>query len=306
MRRRKRDIIYQVFSSLLLSGVLWLYIVLSGEYSHEVHLPLKYTNYPSQMNLTVELPKFLQISLNGKGFDLIKSPWFWRKDTVLIDLTDALKSGFIPTDSHVPTDKLVKDVAILDISPDTIYLQFQKEFEKKVPIYVNIGSPLPDGYYFSQEPVYLPDSITVKGNEADLHNIMYWETQPIDLSHFVSKDHAEIPLYINDKIGVFPKSIIVQYKVEKFIEGKIEVPIQVRNLPLNKKIFLYPPLYTLRFVANANNYKKVNKDWFDVYIDYEKLNTDFPYVAPSIVVDTTKVKYSYPIQKEVRYIIRSL
>ncbi|GIV43841.1 MAG: hypothetical protein KatS3mg035_0964 [Bacteroidia bacterium] len=84
------------------------------------------------------------------------------------------------------------------------FLKFEKEYEKKVPIYPNLSYALKEGYRFVSPPVFFPDSVTIKGTEKDLKNIYFWDTQPLTVN-LVGSGNREIPLKITENIGVFPQ-----------------------------------------------------------------------------------------------------
>ncbi len=304
-RRRKRAIIFQMGLSLTLSLFFWLSIVLSHEYTHLISLPIKYTNYPSHEILVTTLPKNIEVTLTGKGFDLLKSILSNAKDTVIIDLTDALKNGFIKTENSIDLDKFFKELSILNVFPDSIFLKFEKEYQKKVPIYPNLNYALKEGYQFVTPPRFFPDSVTIKGLESDLDNIYFWETQPLSLN-LEGSGILELPLKIKENIGIFPNSIMMQYDIQKFIQGLIVIPIEVESLPLNKTIRLYPNNLSVRFIAPLNYYSKIEYSHFKGIIDYNKIDHRFAYVVPEIKVDTNLVKAFYTIPRGVRYIVRNL
>lgn len=305
MRRKKREIIFQIILSVLLSIIFWLSIVLSQDYTHLYTFPIKYINYPSKEILVTTLPKNLELTLSGKGFDLLKPILWHSNDTIQVDLTDALKNGFIKTENKLNLEKYSKDLTVLNIFPDSIFLKFEKEFEKRVPIYPNLNYALKEGYQFVNPPLFFPDSVTIKGTENDLNNIYFWETQPISLD-LVGSGNIEIPLKIKENIGVFPNSIMMKYNIQKFVQGVIVIPIQVENIPLSKTIRLYPNTLSVRFVAPVNYYNKIQNSHFRAYIDYNKIDHRFSYVVPEVVADTNLVKAFYPTPKGIKYIVRNL
>ncbi len=305
MRRKKREIVFQIVLSIVLSIFFWLSIVLSQDYTHLFFFPIKYTNYPSKEILVTTLPKNLELTLSGKGFDLLK-PILWNaNDTIQVDLTDALKNGFIKTENKLNIDKYSKELTVLNIFPDSIFLKFEKEYEKRVPIYPNLNYALKEGYQFVNPPVFFPDSATIKGTENDLKNIYFWDTQPITLD-LVGKGNIEIPLKIEENIGVIPNSIMMKYNIQKFVQGIVVVPIQVENIPLSKTIRLYPNTLSIRYVTPINYYTKIQNSHIRAYIDYNKIDHRFSYVVPEIKADTTYIKAFYASPKGIKYIVRNL
>lgn len=305
MRRKKREIILQAIFSVILSVLFWFSIVLSQDYTHIFSFPIQYINYPSKEVLVTTLPKNLELTMSGKGIDLLKTLIRTSKDTIKIDLTDALKNGFIKTENTFSIDKYSKELTVLNIFPDSIILKFEKEYEKRVPIYPKIEYMIKEGYQFVEYPKFYPDSVTIKGTENDLKNIEFWETQPFTFD-LIGSGNLEIPLKIQENIGVFPNSIMMKYKVEKFVQGVIVVPIQVENIPLNKTIRLYPNTLSLKFVTAISNYNKIQNTHFRAFIDYNRIDHRFAYVVPEIKVDTHLVKAFYPTPKGVKYIVRNL
>jgi len=305
MRRKKREILLQVIFSMFLSIFFWLSIELSNDFTYLLTIPIKYINYPSKEILVTTLPKNLEFTISGKGFDLLKTIFMSKRDTIQIDLTDALKNGFIKTENKLNIEKFSKDLAVLNIYPDSIFLKFEKEFEKRVPIYPNLNITLKEGYQFAQPPIFFPDSVNLKGTQKDLNNIHFWETQPISLE-ISGIGNIEIPLKIEENIGVFPNSIIMKYNVQKFIQGVIVVPVQVENLPLNKTIRLYPNTLSIRFIASEKNYSKIKSNHVKAFIDYNELDNRFEWIVPKIKVDTTLIKSFYSTPKGIKYIVRNL
>ena len=305
MRRKKREILLQVIFSMFLSIFFWLSIELSNDFTYLLTIPIKYINYPSKEILVTTLPKNLEFTISGKGFDLLKTIFMSKRDTIQIDLTDALTNGFIKTENKLNIEKFSKDLAVLNIYPDSIFLKFEKEFEKRVPIYPNLNITLEEGYQFAQPPIFFPDSVNLKGTQKDLNNIHFWETQPISME-ISGIGNIEIPLKIEENIGVFPNSIIMKYNIQKFIQGVIVVPVQVENLPLNKTIRLYPNTLSIRFIASEKNYSKIKSNHVKAFIDYNELDHRFEWIVPKIKVDTTLIRSFYSTPKGIKYIVRNL
>ncbi|GIV43840.1 MAG: hypothetical protein KatS3mg035_0963 [Bacteroidia bacterium] len=122
-RRKKREIILQIILSVILSVFFWLSIVLSQDYIHLFSLPIQYINYPSKEILVTTLPKNLELTLSGKGFDLLKLILWNSADTIQVDLTDALKNGFIKTENNLNLEKYSKELTILNVFPDSIFFK---------------------------------------------------------------------------------------------------------------------------------------------------------------------------------------
>lgn len=304
-KRKKRQIILQILFSVGLSIIFWLSIVLSQDYTHLVSFPIKYINYPSKEILVSTLPKKIELTLSGKGIDLLKAIWWNSKDTIQVDLTDALKNGFIKTEDQLNIEKNLKELTLINIFPDSIFLRFEREFQKKVPIFPNLNYALKEGYQFVNPPIFYPDSVTIKGTEEDLKNIYFWDTQPLSLN-LMGSGNVEIPLKIQENIGIFPKSVMMKYNIQKFVQGIIVLPIEVENMPLNKTIRLYPNTLSLRYVTPINYFDKLKSSHFRVFIDYNKIDHRFAYVVPEIQADTHLVKSFYPTPKGIKYIVRNL
>ena len=76
-----------------------------------------------------------------------------------------------------------------------------------------------------------------------------------------------IPRAIYD---VSNKSVSYKYEVERFTQGELTIPIQIKNKPDSLNINIYPKAINLQFQSPLSRYDDITPEQFLLTVDYNE------------------------------------
>ena len=293
--------------SLIFASALWLYISLNLSYSLDVSIPIEILTTKSQA-LTEEIPNTIDVKVKGKGWDLLN---------ILIskDLKYSLDISKLKKDSKIITEQFVNErlnlqqsVSILEINPDTISINFDKVFEKLVPLKNNMVLNLKEGYSIVGNPVLIPDSVKLQGASYLLNKIKFIPTE----AKVINNVNSDIQGVVNIKdtlsnlIKVDLKQVNFRYKIQLSAEKNLEdLLINVLNVPLDKEVLLIPPKLNVSLRGGVEQLSQISPSDVIVNVEFGKLENDtLGFVIPDLIIpDETSLLKIEP--QKLQYIIKS-
>src|SRR5699024_2083965 len=131
-----------------------------------------------------------------------------------------------------------------------------------------------------------PDSIWVRGPEDVVGKV--------DRVHTVIKKYKNVHNPINNTLAIEvpdslhaleyqTKQVEVIANVERYSERMFQIEIQVKNLPENTSIKLYPPQVRILCKAPISQLKNIRSADFVVVCDFKDTNSQTAYLIPEII-----------------------
>lgn len=301
---RKNIFIY--LSSFLFAVLLWLYINLNLVYNISIAIPLD-INLSKTQALANDLPGFADVSVKGKGWDLMLL--ILSKNLSLnIDLTNYKKDTKINI-AQATNDLLSKssNVVVLSVNPDNIEINFDNIVSKiiKVKNLVNVNPK--DGYLVIGSPKITPDSVKVSGAMSIIGKIKFLPTESMNINN-VNSGFTKTVKIIDTLINIIkiePKTVTVSYNIELSAEKNFEdLNVVVSNVPQDKEVLLVPPKLKLYLRGGVDQLAKINPDEIYAGIEYRQIDSDsLGFVSPKIVLPADVIVVKYEPQK-FQYIIK--
>lgn len=293
--------------SFVFASALWLYINLNLSYSLDISIPVEIQTTKSQA-LTEEIPNKIDVKVKGKGWDLL---------SIIIskDLKYNLDISKLKKDSKIITGQFVNErlnlqqnVSILEINPDTININFDKVFEKLVPVKNNISLNLKEGYSIVGNSVLIPDSVKIQGTSYLLNRIKYIPTEYKVISNVNSDVSGVVNLKdtLSNAIKVELKQVNFRFKIQLSAEKNLDdVLINVLNVPQDKEVLLIPPKLNVSLRGGVEQLTQISSTDIIVNIEFGKIENDtLGFVIPEIIIpDETSLLKTEP--QKLQYIIKN-
>ncbi len=295
----------------LISVFFWLMMSLSKEYNISVSFPVKYVNIPEDKVLSNQLPPFIDIDIKASGFNLLIYKFKQHRETILIDINDSKSLSYknhyyLFTGSRIDkiTAQFNNQIKILKISPDTIFLNFNKKVSKTVPVKANLHVNF-DNHYQQTDSIQLtPSSITISGAADVINKINQVETVPVNLRNItktISLDLAILKTPELKLVDLSQSKVHAIVNVEKYTEASVELLIEVENLPAGYSLKIFPDKVSVKYNVAFDDYEKINALQFSAVVDYAKIEQGnnklkiqlikYPSEIRSIKLSTEKVEY---------------
>lgn len=266
----------------LISLILWVTTKLTSEYSANLQFTPQIINSLTGGTYTDEHNNnTLYIQTKAKGYYIMRQQ-LTKNHTLSIDLKD---KKIIPGKSSnlikLPTagikdkvlDALGRDITIISIEPDTLYLRYSRPSTKRVPVKPNFKLLFEKEYQQIAPIVFEPDSITIMGQHEVLDTINAVYT--INETYADLKETLETSLSIKsiNKVVFSQRKVKFKVPIERCTESSIKLPISVLNPPHSYSILLLPPQVEVKYIVPLSDYTTIKKDDFEAVVDYFEVDS---------------------------------
>lgn len=270
------------FFFLVLSAMFWFLNELSKDITTLITYPVKYDNIPGNKVLVRELPGEFDLLVRAPGFSLLKYKLAGRLTPIVFDISHysytifsdgSASEFFILTSSALArvNQQFGSDLKVLDISPDTLVFEFDRQIRKKVPVKVNIDIEFEQQYMIGGNITTQPDSVTVSGPGVVIDTIRWVETQfqmftLVDQD--IEKNFGLIPI---ENVDFSARKVIVNVPVERFTEARLSIPVRPVNTPDTLELKTFPGSIIVTCRVPLRDYDKLAVNLFRAIVDYSAI-----------------------------------
>lgn len=300
------------FSLFLAIAFLFLILTkLSETYTQTVSFNVELDNVKDEVVLISSNDNKVDVVLNGKGFDLLPYAFYKSKSIYL----DAEKDVFSKEKSyywdavnnrHIINGVVGNSIDVRSVKPDTLILTYDVLKTKVVPVVLQQNVEYASGFDVLHALRTYPDSIKIVGSESDLENVTSISTNLLSLVNIKTDISETIDLDISQysSISFFPNSIEVRGSVKRFTEGRVTVPIEVKNTPVNKVINYFPKSIEVIYYVDLENFNNITVNDFRVSANFENLNDEtIRFLDLELVKTSSLLKNSRLSQDKIEFII---
>ena len=291
---------------LLLSFFLWFIAKFSKTYTEVIAFELSFDKTPVGLVPQLAQPLEVETTLTATGFQFLYYRFFDKQ--LSIDLADASFEADKATvqlaaQFQALQEQLLGDTQIINYFPTEIEFDFQRQLTKKIPV-VAPALELALGYT-AIKVEFQPDSIEVLGPESELTKLKF--IQPIYPNNskiqqsFTSK--VNLPK-LGNTLKLNTKSVEMKVTVDRFSEEEFNLPIVLKNAPLNEVLKFFPSKVKLTFSAPLQELKNIAPEDFTIGIAYDRLNPNENRATIEVFQAPEKVQNMRWEPKTVEYLIR--
>lgn len=297
-----------------ISTFFWLMMSLAKEYTIELKFPVDYINPPADKVITNRLPATIDLKISATGFNLLVYKLKHRKETILMDIkySKALSVKnhyYLPTNYRVDkiTDQFERDIKVLRVYPDTIFLNFNKKVTRKVPVKLNMKIDYDKHFQQSDSVRLIPDHISVSGAADEVEKISFVVTEFVSLKNV--NDSLSMKLNILQtpelkQVDLSQSFVEAKVNVTKYTEGNLELPVEVENLPHGFSLKIFPDKVNVKYHVAFENYEKINALQFRAVVDYSKIEQGSTKLKVQLLKSPAEVRSIKLNPEKVEYIIR--
>lgn len=266
------------FICVFVSLLFWLLMELSKEYTILQIYPVSYINFPTDKVMANKLPENIVVEIKSTGFNLVINKFKQLEDTVIIDVS---KQQHLPSKNHfyIVTNlqldnidaKFSPLIEVVKVNPDTINFNYNKKITKQVFVKTNLKLNFEEQFQLVDEITVIPKTITIAGaadfvNAIDTVNTVFESlvklNKPISLLLKIDK------VIENRQIEINPSKVKVILNVAKYTEGNVELPIEIKNLPLGFNLKTFPDKVNVKYNVAFTDFEKISPFQFRAVVDY--------------------------------------
>ena len=269
---RLRFFLFFVF----ISFFFWISTKLSNTYTIDQSFSINWNDVPEGIIISDKEYK-LSTSIKASGIELM----FYR--LFLNELNVSLKEAkFNSTKGIVNTERqrffvekqLFNNTILNQISPVSLEFEFSNLEKKNVPIIPKIEFNLRPGYLLDKPLSSIPDSILISGPKTYLDSIHNIETQFFSYDDIFEPFSYIVKLKKISKIQMPIDEVKINLSVSRHSEKEFILPIEILNLPKDKRVKLFPPKVKVKVTLPVSILSTVKDSDFSLVVDYNEINYD--------------------------------
>lgn len=307
-RFRKTDFNSFLFF-LLLAVVIWIFVQFSKQYDEILEVPVEYVNVPPDKLLVADNPQSLQLRMQDNGFTI---GWFSLfPPTLSVDLSKALvKNGSLIYIIDEHRDEIQSQLKLdFDESRflrDALVINYEQKQEKKLPVIPHIEVEYAAGYSAVGDLTVEPDSIRVSGPDNILDTLSSLHTLELTLTKVQNDQSGAVFLDTTNlpNVTFYRNKVNYAVDVEKFTEGKVQVPIELINVPQGLNVVIFPKETVLFYQVNLKDFSKVTASDFRVVANFSYVRGERDFIIPEVIQKpdfTSNIRLN---EKKVQFIIK--
>ena len=271
---------------LTLSTLFWILTVLSKDYTTTLHYEASFVDLPNDKLLIDDKNVNLHLQVIAPGFTILAHHLSFRKNIPLS------VSTFIPKRKGNKwnyywlgkqsisqlQEVLPNNMQLLHIQPNRIDLLLDDKAERVLPIQIKTDLSFKD-LFRQKEPIRLePSTITISGPRAvvEVFNTIGTETLKIDDINANSSGTINIKPLNHSEINYSLSNVSWELKVEQFTEGKMVLPLSIKNVPKGYEIKLFPNEVTINYLVSLDKFDLVKRDMFGTNVNFDNNKKRLP------------------------------
>lgn len=277
LTKHRKLLVYLIFVAI--ASIFWLLSALSKNYQTQIKYPVRFSHLPNDKVLVNKLPDFLNLSVDGYGFTLLRYRVKRSIVPVTIDISEnnlfqvqGKKNKFF-----IPSRYLIKqvsahisdDVKVLEIQPDSIIFDFTQMVTKMVAVKPNISYSADRQFLIKKKPWCEPDSLLLSGPKSILDKIDFCSTKHLDLENLNNSIQRSVAVENIEDVKLSAKRVNIFVDVEKFTEANLLVPIEIINIPDSLRLKTFPDKITISYKVALSDFDKVKPYQFKAVVNYK-------------------------------------
>lgn len=292
---------------LVLAFVISMFAKLSNQLSQTLKLKLIPTQISKKEILTENKPNYVYVTIKTQGFNMLK--YAFKDLAIEIDVAKLEKDGSFYYWHTNPKDLTLlnyfnSDVTVEAITPNTVSFTYDVQSLKKIPVVIRATPEFALGYDLLNGLKSQPDSVTVVGPKVLLDSISNVFTSNLLLKDVKKDINRTVALEIKPNLSFSNKFVQVQGKVDKFTEGKLNVPVSVINLPEDISLSIFPKEVPVVFYTSLSSYNSIDANDFIVTCDYNRLDNLANVLTPKLASYPPTIKNASLQINKLEYVIK--
>jgi len=255
--------------ALLASFFIWVLINLSKTYEKTVSVKVLYDNV-NDGNLVKRTDSVLHIKISGSGFSFLNKEL--EKLEYSIDTREKNNQWNWSINDYQFKTLFPRNVKVLDVAPKQLNFEVTTLAKKKVPVKPQIRVRSKLGYGITNSSFNI-DSVLIFGESSVINNISEIETDSLTFDDVIESVSGEVLLKNeNNDVKLEHLSVKYSYDIESFTQGGFQLAIQIKNVPKDKKITIFPKQVNIQFQSPLSLFSSYREEGFGVYVDYNDIN----------------------------------
>lgn len=270
VQRRKLSIF---FRCMIISFLAWTLFAISSDYDFTKKASVRYVSLPENKAFHPLQSDTVSIKLRMSGWQVFIQRLKPDTSTIQVDLSGLKNRNFIVFSGQIGfiNRQFPSDEQVVSISPDTLYFDFSKQTQRKVPVKAIQNLEFQKQYGIIGQTRTIPEYVTITGPLEDVASIEYLETDTIkgeDVNTDV-RTVAYLDRQQRTNITIYPTFSEVIIPVGEVTEKIIELPLHVENSKGYTSVRVLPSKVTATVLLAVKDYNKYTARDFEAVVDLD-------------------------------------
>lgn len=266
---RKRFVV--LIACLIAAIGAWLFMALNNKYVYTTQTALLYKDEPQKKAFKALQPNSVDLQVEGTGWQLLFSRLRVKPQSITISLAQLNNRNYVLFSEQLLqiNKQLETSQKIISVKPDTLYFDFSRRTNKRVPIKLVSNLSFVKQYGISSDIQLQPAFVNISGPQEELAKIKTWYTDTLTIKDLQQTTSGRIAIRQNksNNISIYPASIGVKIPIDEFTEKTVEVPLKVINNADFYDIKLYPKKVAVTFLVALSSYQDIDEDFIEAAVD---------------------------------------
>src|SRR5690606_1023896 len=242
-------------------------------YVYTVKSGVQYVNIPDNRAFHPLQSDTVNVQVEATGWQLLFSKLRSARPTVQVDLSGLQSRNWVVLSNQLGflNRQFPENQRVMSVAPDTLYFDFSKQTERKVPVKALYNLQFSKQYDVIDKLQVSPEYVTITGPLEDVVQIEHWETDTIRYADVNSSVHTIVNLKQNQRanINVYPTSVEVDIPVGEVTEKILEVPLKAENAKQFSSVKLLPGKVKLTVLVSLRDYMKVTPGTLEAVVNMD-------------------------------------
>lgn len=258
-----------------MSLLFWFLIKFSKEYTYYIDYPVELINHPIDKYLKDEPISTLKVKVNAYGFNFLKETFSNRSIEIDVSKLQRMNANtyfWLPQSERSNIAIELNGFSILEIDPDTLFLNFSNKTKKSVQVKVPLNLNFRENYEQYGSFKISPNTIDVFGPSHILDTLSTVYTSVLNKNDIVQNINSVLKVQLPNKLlSTKDLDINVIQEVARFTQISKLIPIKLKNVPKGKELRIKPKEVELSYWVAMQDVDKINASDFVIYCDYNEV-----------------------------------
>jgi hypothetical protein len=207
------------------------------DYNTVVSQPILIQYNHEEFQAVEELPGYLQIEINGNGWDLLRKYFQFNVTPFVIQLEDPSRNDFIlARDIRRELSEVIAPTQLVNIMQDTIHYKIDRVVSRKIKVVVDTTSNTLARNTRYTSPINIdPETVVVKGPISIIQSLegqlrLELPDEGID-SNYSKLLPLSIPREKRSFLSLEEETVQIDFEVVQFLEGNMRLNLEKKFFP---------------------------------------------------------------------------
>ena len=280
--------------ALVMALFLWFHVATDKMYEHNDTFPLEIFKIPERLILAEELPEQVDVTIRGKGKELLKF-LLAEKKSLKIDAQE-FKRGetkYVIKPEQIPIPEGLELRVTNILPPKNLKIRLDYPTEKKVKVQPHIKILPADGFEQVNELHYNPKEVVISGPRMWVRGLKVIHTQETVIENAQEPVSNQVDLILPEgyNLSLSSKRIDFSVNIERTVEREIfNLPVGLVNIPKRREIILEPDSISVTISGAESVVNQMSPDKIKVTVNCAKAKRNETVKLPVLVKLLTKVE----------------